>query len=109
MAENKVICSVCGKVFKDAQVFSAETGQALGCAAVIDENGAEGHYGSIRHDLRVYSWVKRPETVRDGIACDDCVTELVESGHLRLDPSRPALWDRASLAILFGDADTDGI
>lgn len=82
MNEDSVFCKTCGS--SHPAIFK-ETEQGYRCAAVVSGDTVVGHYGSTVIDMEAWAFAgSRPEHVKDGVICDDCVTSLKESGAIVL-------------------------
>jgi len=79
-SQDKVKCDTCNNEF---EAIFAEYSQGHRCAATVTEDGKlYGHYGSTVVDMECHQIVNRPEHVRDGTICDDCIIALRDGGHL---------------------------
>jgi thymidine kinase len=77
--ELHVFCRCCEQSYGPVGM---DWNQALDCAADVRGNEVLGHYGS-DFDLSIFRFVNgRPETVPNGLICDKCIRDLVESGVL---------------------------
>lgn len=85
---DKVVrCVMCSKTYGEVYQGSAANGQGYGCACEISGDIIRGHYGSIKHDMRVYRSPHITGLPLCGTACDDCVDELIEAGATLISSS----------------------
>lgn len=86
-----VQCAWCGKRVLDIMPNEDGTPSAQGdnCTTSVgqDPDGswyAHGHYGSTKHDMHVYKFVKNAPTVEVDPVCDDCIDRKILDGDLTL-------------------------
>lgn len=71
--EEIVICRSCDTPFIGYEFGS---NQAHRCAAEVVKNNIYGAYGSTEIDGERYQFSSRPEWIKDGTICDDCIVRL---------------------------------
>lgn len=82
-----VKCVGCG-VEERAMYF--ETPEQAGGLATESKGGSLlGCYGSFQHDMNLYKW-KNKSLEKEGIYCDNCVTNLLNSGDIEIE--RKNVW-----------------
>lgn len=66
------------------EIIYEDTNQAYMCAAECTEYGVFGCYGSVVYDGNFGTWKNgvKPESVRTGVICDECILRLIEEGLL---------------------------
>ena len=83
--DTPVVCARCESTFANVG-FGDDQGS--GCASTHNGKFLSGHYGSMRHDMKLYR-VAQPQHIPEGNICDGCIDTLLESGVLNHTPPSP--------------------
>lgn len=79
-----VTCVVCNTQYP-APDFLAETQQAEHCAATIFGDKIQAFYGSVKYDGDVFEFIGgRPENIPEGTICDNCITDFLDRGLIKV-------------------------
>ena len=79
-------CDTCKKIFNFSMSHSPNW-QGNGCATLVIKKFLYGYYGSNTVDGDVWEFMKRPQYVKNGVICDDCIQTLIENNNIKLKSS----------------------